>query len=200
MSWWLLQKEGELLNAMWHTWIGRLQRTKIIEAQATIPPCQLQGNFANWRANICARTIPRAKNRHEFSKVSDDFRNGLLSQQRQRRSIFFHNLFDGHFVLLYGFVCWSGDSERSSLIREYCFIEFVAVSGQEIKLPPDDIDENATFFLYFCLDWNYWRLAYFTILGPYVGYACCSGGEIINLDDLITCSIMSTFVAAGERD
>jgi hypothetical protein len=48
--WGSQQKEGELLNAMWHTWIGRLQRTKIIEAQATIPPCQLQGNFANWRA------------------------------------------------------------------------------------------------------------------------------------------------------
>jgi hypothetical protein len=99
-----------------------------------------------------------------------------------------------------GLFCWSGDSERSSLIHEYCCIEFVAVSGQEIKLLHDDIDENATFFLYFCLDWNYWRLAYFTILGPYVGYACCSGGEIIYLDDLITCSIMSTFVAAGERD
>jgi hypothetical protein len=36
----------ELLNAMWHTWISRLQRTKIIEAQATIPPCQLPGKFA----------------------------------------------------------------------------------------------------------------------------------------------------------
>ncbi len=85
------------------------------------------------------------------------------------------------------------------MIHEYCCIEFVAVSGEEIKLR-DDIDENANFFLYFCLDSNYWRLAYFTVLGHYVGYACCSGGEIINLDDLITCSIMSTFVAAGERD
>jgi hypothetical protein len=87
--WGSQQKEGELLNAMWHTSIARLQRMKIIEAQATIPPCQLPGKIANWRAKICARIIPRAKNRHEFSEESDDFRNGLLSQQRQRRSILF---------------------------------------------------------------------------------------------------------------
>ncbi len=42
-----------------------------------------------WRAKNCARIIPRAKNGHDFSEDSDDFRNGLLSQQRQRRSIFF---------------------------------------------------------------------------------------------------------------
>jgi hypothetical protein len=93
--------ECKVAHLDWST----VQRTKIIEAQATIPPCQLPGNFANWRAKICARTIARAKNRHEFSEDFDDFRNGLLSQQRQlRRSIFFIIFFNDHFVLLYGFV------------------------------------------------------------------------------------------------
>jgi hypothetical protein len=64
---------------MWHTWIGRLQKMKIIEAQATIPPCQLPGNLQIGEQK-CAQglIIPRAKNRHEFSEDSDDFRIGLL--------------------------------------------------------------------------------------------------------------------------